>query len=347
MKKRNFIMLLAAIMTMMLFLTGCEQEAEKVENKQPAQLKVALVLDMVGRGDGGFNDAAYNGLVKAQKDLGNAIETSLVESSSISQQEKELHSLAQNKTDLILAMGYYFAEPLAKVALEYPETRFVLIDADIPNLKADSNVTCVTFKDNEGAFLAGAAAALKSQTGKIGFVGGANIPVVKNFETGYTAGARYVNPNIVVLSRYVAAGIEGFNDPATARTLTLNQISAGADIIFHAAGTSGSGVFEAVAAQHKLAIGADVDQTYTIPEAQRAYVLTSIIKGIDAAVGDVINRQREKRLDGGTITLGIKDGVQSYAENDINKNMLASIKPQLDEIKDKIARQEIVVPVSK
>ncbi len=347
MKKRKVVTLLAAIIAIMLFFTGCGQKVVKTENNQPANLKVSLILDAVGRGDGGFNDAAYNGLVQAQKDFGNTVETTLIESRDVNQQEKELRTMAENKTDLIIAMGYYFTEPIAKVAQDYPGTKFVLVDAELPDLKAESNITCVTFKDNEGAFLAGAAAALKSQTGIIGFVGGADIPVIKNFETGYTAGARYINPNVVVLNSYVATGIEGFNDPNTARTLALKQINDGADILFHAAGISGAGVFAAVASQHKLAIGADVDQTFTVPEAQRAYVLTSIIKGIDAAIGDVIKRQLEKRLSGGYIVLGIKDGVQLYAENDINKNMLASIKPQLDEIKNKIAHQDIVVPINK
>ncbi len=346
MKRLKVVILLAAVIASMLLFTGCEPNGGK-NASQPSKLKVGLVLDTVGRGDGGFNDAAYNGLVKAQNDFGNAIETTLVESRAANELEKELRTLAQNKTDLIIAMGYYFSEPIAKVAPDYPGTRFILIDTDLPNLKAESNITCVTFKDNEGAFLAGAAAALKSQTGKIGFVGGVDIPVIKNFAVGYTAGARYINPKIVVLSSYVAKGFEGFNDPATARTLALNQISDGADVVFHAAGDSGTGVFEAVASQHKLAIGADVDQTYTVPEAQRAYVLTSIIKGIDGAIGDVIKRQQEKSLGGGYIELGIKDGVQLYAENDINKNMLASIKPQLDEIKNKIVRQDIVVPTNK
>ncbi|MDD3363714.1 MAG: BMP family ABC transporter substrate-binding protein [Syntrophomonas sp.] len=346
MKKLKVVTLLAAVIASMLFFTGCEQKPGKTES-QPAKLKVGLILDVVGRGDGGFNDAAYNGLVTAQKDLGNAIETTLVEPRDVNEQEKGLRTLAQNKMDLIIAMGYSCSEPLAKVAPDYSETKFVLIDNDLPNLKVESNITCVTFKDSEGAFLAGAAAALKSQTGKIGFVGGVDIPVIKNFATGYNAGARYINPKIVVLSSYVATGIEGFNDPATARTLALKQISDGADIIFHAAGVSGTGVFEAVASQNKLAIGADVDQTFTVHEAQRAYVLTSIIKGIDVAIGDVIKRQLEKRLGGGYIELGINDGVQIYAENDINKNMLASIKPQLDEIKNKIAHQDIVVPVNK
>ncbi|MEN6328593.1 MAG: BMP family ABC transporter substrate-binding protein [Syntrophomonas sp.] len=344
MKKLKLVILLTAMIAVIWVLAGCGQKAVNTQNQPPAKIKVGLVLDPVGRGDGGFNDAAYSGMVKAQKDLGNVIETKLVESHDVKELEKGIRTLAENKTDLIITMGYYFAEPLAKAAKDYPKTRFVLIDADLPDLKAGSNITCVTFKDNEGAFLAGAAAALKSQTGNIGFVGGDEIPVVKNFETGYTAGARYINPKIEVLCSYIGGGSQGFNDPAAARDLTVKQISGGADVIFHAAGISGKGMFEAVAAQQKLAIGADADQTFTVPEAQQAYILTSIIKGIDGAVEDVINRQVEKKLSGGYIKLGIKDGVQTFAENAINKNMLAAIKPRLDEIKSKIAGGEIAVP---
>lgn len=342
MKKIVLLTLLAVFMTVALFGAGCGPKVQTVS--QPAPIKVGLVLDPVGRGDGGFNDAAYNGLIKAQKDFGAAIETTLVEARSTNDLEKELRTLAQNQTALIIAVGYYFSEPLPKVARDYPGTRFVLIDDTVPDLKAESNISCVTFNDNEGAFLAGAAAALKSQTGKIGFIGGVNIPVVKNFETGYVAGARYINPRIEVLSSYVATGIEGFNDPDKAQNLAIKQFGDGADVIFEAAGLSGKGVFAAAAAQNKLAIGSDVDKSLAVPEAQRACILTSIIKGIDGAVCDVIKRQIEKSLTGGYIELGIKDGVQTYAENDINKTLLSSVKPRLDELRDKIARQEIAVP---
>lgn len=346
MHKTKLLTLLAALMAFMLFFTGCVQKNEQADNNRPAALKIGLVPGVGGLGDGGFNDAVYNGLVRAQNEFGEAIDTTFVTSPDANKLEKELQTLAQNGNDMIIATGYYYADPVAKIAGEYPGTKFVLIDASLPNLNPDSNITCVTFKDNEGAFLAGAAAALKSQSGKIGFVGGVDTPVINNFATGYTAGAHYINPSIVVLSNYIAKGNEGFDQPDTARSYALDQISNGADIIFHAAGNSGNGVFEAVASQKKLAIGVDIDQTFTVPEAQRTNILTSIIKGVDVAVVNVINRQLEKKLTGGYIELGISDGVETYAENDINKNLLADIKPQLDEIKDKIARQEIVVPSS-
>ncbi len=336
-------MLLILLLGAALLLAGCGQE-EAPGNSAPAPLKVGLVVDTAGLGDGGFNDAAAAGLNKAGEDFSADIETELIEPKDEEALKNGLRTLGQDKTDLIIAMGYYSAEALAKVAGEYPESRFVLIDHNLPDLQAGSNITCVTFKDNEGSFLAGAAAALKSRTGKIGFIGGVDIPVIHNFETGYIAGARYINRNIEVLSSYIATWNQGFSDPEKGRSLTLDQISGGADVVFHAAGASGLGVFEATASQKKLAIGVDIDQTFVVPEEQRAYILTSILKGVDTAVYDVIKRQMEDELEGGYIQLGIKDGVETYAQNDINKDLLADLKPRLDDIKEQIAGGAIAVP---
>lgn len=342
MKKIKVASILAIFVVLLLFFTGCEQD-ELFSNKQPS-LKVGLLLDTVGRDAGSFNDAAYNGLKMAENQFGGAIETTLSEQDDVNKLEKELRDLAKGNMDLIIAVGYYYSEPLLKVAPDYPQTKFVLIDNTLPDLKAEGNITCVTFKDNEGSFLAGAAAALKSKSGIIGFVGGTDNPVIKNFETGYTAGAAYINPDIKVLINYVARGNSGFNSPDLAKDGALEEIGKGADVIFHAAGASGEGVFEAVTSRKKLAIGADVDQTYVVPQEQRAYILTSIIKGVDMAVLDVIERALEDRLEGGYVELGIKEGVEIYAENEVNQDMLSDIKDRLDEIKDKIVSGEITVP---
>lgn len=346
MKTSKRMMLLVSFTAAVLLFAGCGKEEAKPGASPPAKLQVALVTDPVGLGDGGFNDAANSGLTRAGKDFGSAFASNTVELKDLPSGEKELRRLAQNKTDLVIAMGYYFTEMLPQVAKEYPETKFVLIDNNLPNLKSEGNLTCVTFKDQEGAFLAGAAAALKSRSGKIGFVGGAEIPAVQNFAVGYTAGARYINPKLEVLSTYVAAGTEGFNDPEKGRALALDQIKNGADVIFQAAGASGLGVLKAAAAQKILAIGVDTDQSYALPEAEREYVLTSILKGVDTAVYDAVKLRLDNKLTGGTIVLGMQDGVETYAENDINRNLLAGIKPRLEEIKAKIVGGEIKVPAS-
>lgn len=346
MKKLKAFAFFAAAMAVMVFICGCESKVSTTSSNQPAPLKVGLVLDAAGRGDGSFNDAACKGLEQAKNELGSVIETKLIESSDNNELEDNLRTLTKEQVQLVIGMGYFFTDPVINVAKEFPQTRFVLIDANVPGLQSESNVTCVTFKDNEGAFLAGVAAALQSRTGKIGFIGGAQIPVMEKFEAGYTAGARFINPGVAVSCDYIGTGVEGFSDPNKGKMLALKQMDNDVDVIFQAAGASGKGIIEAVAAREKLVIGSDVDQTYMVPEDQRPYVLTSIIKGVDGSVCDVIKRQLNKKLNGGYIELGIKDGVQVYAENDINKNILADIKPRLENIKSKISSQEIQVPAT-
>ncbi|ATW28564.1 hypothetical protein DCMF_12100 [Candidatus Formimonas warabiya] len=331
-----FVLLIVSIL-----LAGCGQ-GEAPAKSAAAPLKVALVLDQPGLGDGGFNDSAHSGLTRAKENFSDKLEISTVTPKDLESREEELKKLVQNKTDLVIAMGYYYADILPQVAAEYPDIKFVLIDNDLPDLKAEGNLTSLTFKDQEGAFLAGAA--LKSRTGKIGFVGGVEVPAVKNFEAGYTAGAKHINPGIEIFSSYAATGVEGFNSPEKGKALALAQIKDGADVIFHAAGATGFGVFEAAAEKKILAIGVDIDQTFVVPEAEREYILTSIIKGVDIAVYDVISLRLDNKLMGGYITLGVKDGVETYAENEINKELLAEIKPRLDGIKAQIIDGAITVP---
>lgn len=335
--------MLSVLLIASMLLSGCGQR-EAPADSAPAPLKVALVLDQPGLGDGGFNDSAHSGLNRAKEDFTGQLEISTVVPKDLDSREEELKKLARNKIDLVIAMGYYYADILPKVAAEYPGAKFVLIDNDLPDLTAEGNLTAVTFKDQEGAFLAGAAAALKSRTGKIGFVGGVEVPAVKNFEAGYAAGAKHINPGIEIFIAYAASGNEGFNIPEKGKALALAQIEDGADVIFHAAGATGFGVFQAAAEKKILAIGVDIDQTFVVPEAEREYILTSIIKGVDIAVYDVISLRLGNKLTGGTITLGVKDGIETYAENEVNKELLADIKPRLDEIKAQIAGGAIVVP---
>jgi basic membrane protein A len=280
-----------------VFLGGCQASSEK--NDAASKLKVGLVLDVGGRGDKAFNDMANAGLINAQKEYPAQIEVKCVEPKNSSERETLLRNLAADKYDLVMGLGQYFTEPLKKVAGEFPHTEFVLIDAFIPGLDETSNIYCVTFRSNEGAFMAGAAAALKSQSGVVGFVGG-NEQLANNFLEGYKAGATYINKDIKVLADYVGTGLEGFRQPDKARTIALHQIDQGADVIFHAAGQSGYGVNEAAAARKKLAIGEDIDQTFTVPPEQQFYILTSVVKGIDQAVQQSIKLMVENKMTGGS-----------------------------------------------
>ncbi|ABB15313.1 BMP family lipoprotein [Carboxydothermus hydrogenoformans] len=341
-----FVLVIFATSTL---LAGCAKKTEEpAKQEETKKIKVGLVFDVGGRGDKSFNDAAYAGLERAQKEFGDKIEVKYLEPLAGGEnREQLLRLLARDKYDLVFGVGFMFTDAIAKVAKDFPETKFALIDGYVPDLKEDSNITCLLFKEHEGSFLVGAAAALKSKTGKIGFVGGMKIPLIEKFEAGYIAGAKYINPNIQVLSDYIGTTGDAFKDPVKGKELTLKQIKNGADVIYHASGASGVGVIEAAASQKKFVIGVDSDQSLTAPEAQRPYILTSMLKRVDTAVFETIKSMVENNFKGGYKEFGLKENGVGYAENEFNKDLIADIKPRLEEIKTKIINGEIKVPTSK
>lgn len=340
--------LLAVIMMGAGVLGGCSKASAAQKDDGTEKVKVGLVFDVGGRGDKSFNDAAYVGLKKAQQELGDKIEVKFLDlAGSGENREALLRMLAQEKCDIIFGVGFMFTDAITNVAKDFPQTKFALIDGFIPDLKPESNVSCLLFKEQEGSFLVGAAAAMKSKTGKIGFVGGMQTPLIEKFDTGYMAGAKYVNPSIVVLSDYIGTTEAAFKDPVKGQELTLKQIRDGADVIYHAAGASGDGVIEAVADEKKLAVGVDSDQSLTATEAQRPAILTSMVKKIDVAVSEMIKSVVNNSFKGGLVEFGVKNGGVSYAENEYNKGLITDIKGKLDEIKVKIISGEIKVPTSK
>lgn len=347
-KKIIVAVLLTAVMTLTLILAGCGQKQEAPKQEGPKKIKVGLVFDVGGRGDKSFNDAAYAGLEKAQKEFDDKIEVKFLEpAASGENREQLLRLLAQEKYDLIFGVGFIFTDSIAKVAKDFPGTKFGLVDGYIPDMKADSNVSCLLFREHEGSFLTGAAAAMKSKSGKIGFIGGMQIPLIEKFEAGYIAGAKYVKPDIVVLSDYIGTTGDAFKDPVKGKELTLKQLKNGADVVFHASGASGIGVIEAAVAQKALAIGVDSDQSLTATDAQRPFILTSMTKRVDVAVYDTIKALVGSSFKGGYQEFGVKENGVGYAENEYNKNLIGDIKGKLDEIKGKIVSGEIKVPTSK
>jgi len=340
-KKTIVAVLLTAVMTLTLILAGCGQKQEAPKQEGPKKIKVGLVFDVGGRGDKSFNDAAYAG-------FGDKIEVKFLEpAASGENREQLLRLLAQEKYDLIFGVGFIFTDSIAKVAKDFPGTKFGLVDGYIPDMKADSNVSCLLFREHEGSFLTGAAAAMKSKSGKIGFIGGMQIPLIEKFEAGYIAGAKYVKPDIVVLSDYIGTTGDAFKDPVKGKELTLKQLKNGADVVFHASGASGIGVIEAAVAQKALAIGVDSDQSLTATDAQRPFILTSMTKRVDVAVYDTIKALVGSSFKGGYQEFGVKENGVGYAENEYNKNLIGDIKGKLDEIKGKIVSGEIKVPTSK
>ncbi|TYP56102.1 BMP family lipoprotein [Thermosediminibacter litoriperuensis] len=356
MKVRKILAVGLIFLLVAALLVGCsKQEQQPQQQQQQGQqapetekLKVGLVFDVGGRGDLSFNDSAYAGLERAAEDFADKIEVEYREPSGGGQdREQLLRLLAENGYDLIFGVGFLFTEHIQKVSQEFPDVKFGLIDGFIDGLDENSNVTCLLFKEHEGSFLVGAAAAMKSKTGKIGFVGGMKTPLIERFEVGYMAGAKYVNPNIEILSDYIGTTGEAFKDPVKGKELALKQFKAGADVVYHASGASGVGVIEAAAAEKKLAIGVDSDQSLTAKEDQRPYILTSMLKSVDVSVYETIKSLVEGNFKGGYSVFGLAENGVSYAVNDYNKELISDIQPKLDELKDKIIKGEIKVPVDK
>jgi basic membrane protein A len=312
--------------------------------------KVGVVYDIGGRGDKSFNDSAYAGLQAAEKEQGDKIEAKDVEPNPDGSNRKELlDGLADEGYGLIFGIGFLFSEDITKSATESPDSTFAVIDGS-SNLckKPDSNLLCITFKEEQGSFLVGAAAALKTKSNTVGFVGGLEGDLIKKFQAGYEAGVKYIadqkGKDIKVLVDYAGNTPEAFRNPAKGKELALKQIGQGADVIYHASGGTGAGVIAAAASKKKFAIGVDSDQSLTADPAEQKWILTSMLKRVDNAVQQTINTYVAGSLKGGSQSLGIKEGGIDYAQNQYNKDLLGDIPTTLDELKQKIISGEIKVP---
>jgi basic membrane protein A len=247
------------------------------KSSETSDLKVGLVYDIGGRGDQSFNDAAYAGLTKAGEELG--VKTQDLEPSAGGEDREELlRTLADDGYGLIIGVGFNFADAMKKVAADYPNLSFAIVDD--ASFQAP-NVTSLVFAEEQGSYLMGAAAALTSTTHKLGFIGGVEADLIKKFQAGYTAGAKKADPSATVDVKYISQppDFSGFNDPAKAKEIALGQFEAGADVVYHAAGGSGGGLFEA-AKEHGAgvwAIGVDSDQALTADAAEKDVFLTSML----------------------------------------------------------------------
>ena len=345
-KQMTFVIVLLLVA---LLAGACGKPATAPAPKnETKKLRVGLVFDVGGRGDKSFNDGAYAGLQAAQKELGEKIEIKVLEpAGSGDNREQLLRLLAQEKYDLIFGVGFMFTESIRKVAKDFPQSQFALVDGYIPGLTADSNIRCLLYREQEGAFLVGAMAALRSSTGKVGFVGGMQIPLIEKFEAGYTAGARYIKPGTVVMVDYVGTTGDAFKNPVKGKELALKQLGSGADVLFAAAGASGLGVLDAVVAQKKWFIGVDSDQSLNSSPEQRPHILTSMLKRVDVAVLDLVRKAHDKKFSGGYYEFGIGENGVGYADNEYNRGIVAPYKSKLEEIKNRILAGDIKVPASR
>ena len=312
--------------------------------------KVGVVYDIGGRGDKSFNDSAFAGLEAAKQEQGDKIAARDVEPNPDGSNRKELlDSLADEGYGLIFGVGFLFSQDIAKSATESPDVTFAVIDGfDKLCTQPDKNLLCIGFKEEEGSFLVGAAAALKTKSNTVGFVGGLEGDLIKKFQAGYEAGVKYIadrdGKDIKVLVDYAGNTPEAFRNPAKGKELALKQIGQGADVIYHASGGTGAGVIAAATEKKKYVIGVDSDQSLTASPAEQKWILTSMLKRVDNAVDQTIKSFVDGSLKGGVQTFGLKEGGIDYAKNQYNTELLGDIPTTLDDLKQKIISGEITVP---
>ncbi|WP_344127838.1 BMP family ABC transporter substrate-binding protein [Saccharopolyspora halophila] len=308
-----------------------------------SDVRVGLAFDIGGRGDGSFNDASVAGLDRAKKDmnLGEVKELDSEANESASAKLTRLRQLAREGYNPVIAVGYSYADSVGTVAEEFPDTQFAIIDDDTVR---QPNVTPLVFSEEKGSFLAGVIAAHKSQTCHIGFVGGVETPLIKKFEAGYVAGAKAAAPDIEIDSDYLtpAGDYTGFQDPNKAAEVSSGMLDGGADVLYHAAGASGKGMFSSVKASDAMAIGVDSDQ-YNQPSvaAYKDVIISSMLKRIDLAVYDYVADFARGDLGAVPERFNIANGGVTYATSG---GKVDDLKPTLEAYEAAIARGDIQVP---
>ncbi len=347
---RRVTKLLAVAATAALALTACGGSSSggatttasgSAGASSGAALKVGLAYDIGGRGDKSFNDAAAAGLDKAKSELGVDVkELSATQGETDADKEARLTLLAQAGYDPVIAVGFLYATALKNVAAKFPDTQFGIIDSTV---EGATNVTGLTFAEHEGSFLVGAAAALKSKTNNIGFIGGCLIPLIQKFEAGYTAGAKAVTSDIKIQVKYLSnpPDCKGFNDPAAGTETANGMYDAGADVIFAAAGGSGTGVFQSAKANGTLAIGVDSDQYQSAAADLKPVIMTSMLKRVDVAVYDFIKSFQDGAPMTGVQTFDLKKDGVGYSTSG---GQVDDIKTKLDAYKQQIVDGTITVP---
>ncbi len=330
-----------------LFVSSCETQSKA--SKNGCSTNVGIVFDIGGKNDRSFNAAAWEGVQRAERDMNICLYD--VEPGNPTSIEPAMRAFAEKNFDLIIGIGFAQGPIMQKVAMDYPDIKFAIVDGVIfekDGKTPKSNVASLVFREHEGSFLVGMIAAAKSKTGVLGFVGGMDIPLIHRFETGYEEGARSVNPNIRVIDNYVGVTDSAWNNPGKGQELALSQIEQGADVIFTAAGNSGLGAFDAVekygknanGEANKFVIGVDSNQNGQRP----GYVLTSMVKRVDNAVYDVVKEVLSGQFKGGFHVFGLdKDGV-AYALDEHNKSLISpEILQTVEASRSKIVAGEIKV----
>jgi basic membrane protein A len=309
--------------------------------------KIGLAYDVGGRGDQSFNDSAYLGLSKAVEEVdATCIEGEAQDGEAESAREDRLRQMADAGATAIIGVGFAYSDSVNAVAPDYPDVAFGVVDGFDPDDKANDNVAYFSFAANEASFLVGVAAAETTQSKQVGFVGGVHNDLIKGFEAGYTAGVKAVDPSIKVAVAYIEeSDLAGFGDPAGGKTAAAGEFDKGADVVYHAAGASGSGVFDAAveAGDGKWAIGVDSDQYLTATKTQQPHILTSALKRVDVATLDFIKSVADGTPKTSYVTYDLKNDGVGYSTSG---GFIDKISGDIDGYAAKIKDGTVKVPTA-
>ncbi|WP_306006639.1 BMP family lipoprotein [Aquicoccus porphyridii] len=318
----------------MTLMTKCLGAAAMLSLSAGAALtEPALIFDLGGKFDKSFNEAAYNGAKRWVEDTGGSFRE--IELQSEAQREQALRRFAEAGFNPVITMGFAMADPLSNVAPDYPDTKFTAVDVtwlDAPNIRQ------IGFAEHEGSYLVGMLAAMASESGTVGFVGGMDIPLIRHFGCGYAQGAMAVNPDIKIIANMTGTTPAAWNDPVKGSELTKAQISQGADVVYAAAGGTGVGVLQTAADEGILSIGVDSNQNHLHP----GKVLTSMLKRVDVAVYDAMTAG--ENLETGVFTLGLAEDGVGYALDEHNAALISDeMKAEVDAAREAIIAGELNV----
>ena len=326
MKFKKLVSLGLSVVVGASMLVGCSSKStEENTTAQASDIKIGMVADLGGINDESFNQSAWEGLQRAEKDLG--VEIKVIESKQSSEYIQNMESLLDEDVDMLIGVGYTMKDDLQKEAENYPDKQFVLVDETYD--KIPENVTPVLFKESEAAYLTGLIAGKMTKTNNVGFIGGIQTPVISRFEYGYKAGVKEANKKCDVDVQYAGT----FSDAAKGKSIANQMYGNGADIIFSAAGGTGLGAIEAAKEQNKFAIGVDRDQSDLAPE----NVLTSALKKVNVGVYDTVKEFVEGKLTGGKEKVyGLKEdgiGIPETTKNLVPQNVIDYVNSMIEKIK--------------
>ena len=299
-----------------------------------ADVQPAVVFDMGGKFDKSFNQGVYDGVERFKEETG--ISYREFEVTNETQREQALRRMAQKGANPVLGVGFAQAPAMEKVAAEFPDTKFTIIDAvvDLPNVQS------VVFKEHEGSFLVGLLAAMASTSGKVGFVGGMDIPLIRRFGCGYEQGAKHVSADIEVIQNMTGTTPAAWNDPGRGSELSKSQFDQGVDVIYAAAGGTGVGVYQAAKDSGKLAIGVDSNQNYIHP----GTMLTSMLKRVDVAAYNAFKQAMDDSWTAGVQVLGLAEEGVGWALDEHNESLVTGeMKARVEEVSAQIKSGDIKV----